>query len=123
MDYSNNINNDNNTNNINNNAQVINNMNQMVNICNSMNYGDNSFAQFGMVMGAGIEGGVDSMPMQMATMLGGISMMNNPQGNSAPMTNPQMVNSQMVSPQMTNPQMGYPMNMNGIDNSVNGGVN
>ena len=74
--------NGNNLNNVNNNAQIINNMNQMVNICNSMNNGDNSFAQFGMVMGAGIEGGADSMPMQMAAMLGGISMMNNPQNNS-----------------------------------------
>ena len=76
--------NGNNLNDINNNAQIINNMNQMVNICNSMNNGDNSFAQFGMVMGTGIEGGTDSMPMQMAAMLGGISMMNNPQGNGGP---------------------------------------
>ncbi len=69
---------DNNANNnlSNDNAQIINNMNQMVNICNSMNNGDNSFAQFGFVMGAGIEGGADSMPMQMAGLLGGMSMMN-----------------------------------------------
>lgn len=71
------MNNEMNANNADNNAQIVNNMNQMVNICNSMNNGNN-LPQFGMVIGAGIEGGADSMPMQMAAMLGGISMMNNP---------------------------------------------
>lgn len=89
-------------NNVNDNSQIINNMNQMVNICNSMNTGDNSFAQFGMVLGAGIEGGVDSMPMQMAAMLGGISMMNTPNPN---MNNVNMYNSGMVNP-VINPNMG-----------------
>ena len=113
--------NSNNLNNTNNNAQTINNMNQMVNLCNSMNHGDNSFAQFGMVLGCGIEGGVDSMPMQMATMLGGMSMMNNPQGNmmNGQMANPQMMNPQMMNNQMMNNQMGYPMN--GTNDGVNGG--
>ena len=112
--------NSNNLNNTNNNAQIINNMNQMVNICNSMNQGDNSFAQFGMVMGCGIEGGVDSMPMQMATMLGGISMMNNqPVNGMQMMNNPPMTNNQMANQQMMYNQMGYPINMD----NTNGGAN
>lgn len=98
---------ENNMNNTNDNSQIINNMNQMVNICNSMNTGDNSFAQFGMVLGAGMEGGADSMPMQMAAMLGGISMMNttNPNMNNVNVNNMNMNNAGMVNP-VVNPNMG-----------------
>ncbi|MBQ3061017.1 MAG: hypothetical protein IJD02_01080 [Lachnospiraceae bacterium] len=105
---------ENNMNNANDNSKIINNMNQMVNICNSMNTGDNSFAQFGMVLGAGIEGGADSMPMHMAAMLGGISMMNNPNPNMGMNnTNMGMNNGNMMNTAV-NPDMG---------NNNNGGIN
>ena len=105
---------ENNMNNANDNSKIINNMNQMVNICNSMNTGDNSFAQFGMVLGAGIEGGADSMPMHMAAMLGGISMMNNPNPNMGMNnTNMGMNNGNMMNT-VVNPDMG---------NNNNGGIN
>lgn len=112
---------ENNMNNANDNSKIINNMNQMVNICNSMNTGDNSFAQFGMVLGAGIEGGADSMPMHMAAMLGGISMMNNPNPNMG-MNNPNMgmnntnmgMNNGNMMNTVVNPDMG---------NNNNGGIN